>query len=190
MILEFHKEKLLDNNMFDISLMEEFYKYDANIEVSDDVKNAYFIFINDFCTMVSSYWKKYLRDHCDDREKATFQMQLTRSDEAFTYLVLICHYEKRVEDAKLIQQVGFQSWNEDRLKGKSGKHEIQTNRDIYVTMFNKITQHRSNQAAYDYWCNIFFDKYFELKPAMSKSNRKELIPSVNLISVPVPTSFD
>jgi hypothetical protein len=151
--------------MFDISLMEKFYLYNENKienEISDDVKSAYFIFIREFCSSVSSVWKIYLKRFCEYRDTASFVQKLTRSDEAFAYWLVSCLYPKCVTDAEFIKKNSWDKWNQQRKKGKAGKHVSLIKFDDYVAIYNKISELRENNTAYDFWQNIFFSQFFNV----------------------------
>ena len=163
------KAKSQDGTMFDVSLLDDFYKFeikdsqnDDNVfEVSDKVKHAYYVFIKDFCPMVSTHWRKYLGKLCKSRETATFHNQLTRSDEAFAYWLMKCLKKKVETDNQFIKENGLKKWTEERKKGKGGKHDSNVRFDEYVKVFQKIDQLRNNQKAYSFWMNMFFDKFFD-----------------------------
>ncbi len=151
--------------MFDVSLLNDFYTFEETsneeFSVSEDVKKAYYIFIKDFCPIVSSYWRKYLCKLCQHRETATFAQQLTKSDEAFSFWLIRCLEPKVKSDTDFINTNGMSKWNEVRKRGKGGKHDSNVKFDEYVNIFNKIDVLRSNQMAYAFWMNIFFDQFFK-----------------------------
>jgi hypothetical protein len=172
------KEKLIEGTMFDIKLMESFYTIEHTETVAnDDVKNAYYKFVNDFCSNVSSVWKKYLKEQCLYIETATFVQFLTRSDEAFAYWLILCLYEKCAADALVIKTEGRHQWNQARKKGKAGKHDSNTKFDDYINIYNKVTALRDNEKAYAVWQQYFFEKFFQkkglVKKAVSKDENKE-----------------
>jgi hypothetical protein len=198
--LNFFEEKLQDGTMIDINLFEKFYQFGESptegIEVtdsylSDDVKNAYFIFIKDFCPMVSSTWKKYLCKFCDNRGTATYFNQLTRSDEAYSYWLIQCLYSKAVADFEIIKTHGIKKWNDERKKGKAGKHDSNVKFDEYVKIFKKIDALRNDSKAYSFWMDIFFDKFFDnYKVNSSQQNNDLVVKEVTVKSIEIRESFD
>lgn len=185
--------------MFDIKHLDGFYQFDslANtnetpIDVSDETKKAYFVFINEFCVCISSSWKQYLKELCINHDTASFVQHLTRSDEAYTYWLLSCLYKKCVADAKDVKTEGWDKWNQDRKKGKAGKHDSTTKFDDYVTIYNKISALRENEKAYNFWQKIFFDHFFD-KLDQKQSGSNEVIDKKqkkNDVSISIPLDFD
>jgi hypothetical protein len=180
--------------MFDISLMDQFYQYDSHdntFDVPDDVKNAYYIFINDFCTTVSSFWKHYLKNYCKESETATFDQRLTRSDEAYTFWLIKCLYDKCYQHAEYIKQHGIEKWNEKQKKSrKQGKHDSKAKIDDYIKMIKKLDAHRQNKEAYLYWENIFFDQHFGDSSSESSEGTQVTKSTKEIDNVVIPESFD
>lgn len=184
--------------MIDISVFNEFYTFKEQKEdgspfdVSDEVKHTYYIFIKDFCPMVSSHWKKYLSKLCKNRETASFVNQLTRSDEAFSYWLMVCLIKKVEADHKFINENGLKEWSEKRKKGKGGKHDSNVRFDEFIKIFQKIDQLRNNERAYSFWMNIFFDQFFkdyQTKPIEMEDDTVGREAASNK-TVEIPTSFD
>lgn len=150
-----------DGNMFNVNLLHEFYKFEdnADFDVSEEVKIAYYIFIKDYCPMVSSHWKTYMYKRCKQRETATFLNQLTRSDEAFTFWLIQCLEPKAILDHKFILEHGMNSWK--RKRGRGGKHDSNVKFEEFIKTYNKIDMLRNNQKGYNFWMNIFFDQFFQ-----------------------------
>ena len=182
--------------MFDISLLDQFYTFECNkndgtpFDVTENVKEAYFIFVKDFCVNVSTVWKKYLKGFCQTRDTATFVQKLTKSDEAYAYWLYSCLFEKCVPDATVVEQHGWEKWNQDRKKGKAGKHDSVTKFDEYVLIYNKISALRENHDAYQFWQNIFFEKLF--KKTIQESKSKVVVEKTQekKIMVSIPQNFD
>jgi hypothetical protein len=153
----------VDDTMFDVTLMDKFYTFsdDSNFDVPDDVKYAYYTFISEFCPTVSSFWKHYLNKFCKI-ESATFDQRLTRSDEAYTFWLIKCLYDKCYQHAQYINQFGRDKWLEKQKHSrKKGKHDSKAKIDDYVQLLNKIEKHRQDKKSYSYWETVFFEKNFE-----------------------------
>ena len=60
-------------SMFDVAFLNDFYKFEdnADFDVSDDIKDAYYLFIKYFCPMVSSHWKTYIYKRCKQSKTVT-----------------------------------------------------------------------------------------------------------------------
>ena len=127
--------------MVNVALLDDFYTFSESesdpFDVSEEVKDAYFIFIKDFCPMVSSTWKKYLSKYCENRDTASFVLQSTRSDEAYSYWLIRCLYTKVQGDAQFIKANGMKKWMNKRKKGKIGKHDSNDKFDECVKTFKK-----------------------------------------------------
>lgn len=185
--------------MIDINLFDQFYLYEENgncedglaFDVSEEVKNAYYVFIKDFCPMISSTWKKYLCKFCTSRDTATFLNQLTRSDEAYSYWLIQCLYKKAFTDYEIIKDQGLKKWNEERKKGKAGKHDSNVKFDEYVKIFKKIDILRDNDKAYLFWMNIFFDKFFkDYKVKGTNQNGDTVVKEASMKTIEIRQSFD
>jgi hypothetical protein len=194
--------KLVDGTIIDVSLFNQFYTYEesdnvedgSTFDVSDEVKHAYFIFIKDFCPMVSSHWRKYINHKCLVRETATYLNQLTRSDEAFSYWLILCLEPRVASDFKLISENGMKKWNDDRKKGKGGKHDSNVKFDEYIKIFNKIDMLRNNEKAYAFWMDIFFDQFFKeyqkKKNIQKEDGLTNTSSTVSLKTIEVSKTFD
>lgn len=179
--------------------MEKFYTYEKNeinemesdYDISDDIKSAYFTFIRDFCGNVSTVWKKYLKGYCEYRDTATFVQKLTRSDEAYAYWLVLCSYPKCVSDAEYIKKYSWDKWNQERKKGKAGKHDSVIKFDDYVAVYNKITEVRENEKAYDFWQKIFFSQFFKAckQESVIKEQQPEK-PKEKKATILIPNDFN
>ena len=150
--------------MFNINIFNKFYEYDDEIEdfqVADDVKEAYFVFINDFCKLTSYAWSDYLKDLGDQSGAASFHNQLTTSDEAFTFWCIEMKSKGAEEDAKVILEKGHTEWEQTRKKRKTGYHESKVYYQQYVDCYYRVQQARLNERKYKFWQQIFFGKLFE-----------------------------
>lgn len=181
--------------MIDVALLNEFYKYEdtPDFDVSDEVKEAYYSFIKEFCPMVSSHWKTYISKNCKIRETATFLNQLTRSDEAFTFWLIQCLEPKAALDHQFIVANGMNSWKE-RKRGKGGKHDSNVKFEEFIKIYNKIDIIRSNQMGYNFWMNIFFDKYFKIygksKENINKTETYIPTEATGIKEIEIQQSFD
>ena len=190
--------------MIDVSLFNQFYTFEDTInddgqstfDVANEVKLAYYKFIKEFCPMVSTHWKKYLHGKCLLRETATYLNQLTRSDEAFSYWLILCLHPRVVADHKFITDHGLRKWTEDRKKGKAGKHDSNVKFDEYIQIFQKVDLLRNNEKAYKFWMNLFFDQLFEEYNKSTLNQKEELLnngnkeATVNLKSIEIQAAFD
>ena len=109
--------------------MDEFYKFsetcatDANTEkdttsptdVPQDVKDAYFQLVVDFCSCVSPHWRDYIKI-LYSRDHATFNDQLTISDEAYTIWYIKFNYEIKKEEAEFIKKHGAQALKDKKKR--------------------------------------------------------------------------
>jgi succinate dehydrogenase flavin-adding protein (antitoxin of CptAB toxin-antitoxin module) len=173
--------------MFELEILDQFYEWkedDENFDVSDEVKQAYYIFIKDICTLVSSFFNHYLKS-LEDRNSATFVNNLTRSDEAFTYWLIKCQYNRCKDEAAILEQKGVQAWEQERKKGKSGKHDSIARFDDYCDIFFKVKDIRENPKAYGFWQDIFFDVMFE---SQSKDKEKKTVSTKRQSRTEVPIS--
>jgi hypothetical protein len=99
--------------MFDMKLMEQFYSFEDNnplFDVDENVKNCYFVFIMEFCSIVAPEWKSYLK-LLKTRDDATFKNILTRSDEAYAFWLLHVLYDKCKAQVDYIALHGEDEWN-------------------------------------------------------------------------------
>jgi hypothetical protein len=188
---------MVAGKMIDLKLLDHFYSYEnsAAIEplissIANDVKEAYFVFINDFCTTISSTWKKYLKNYCNSKDTATFAKNLTKSDEAYCYWLMTCLYDKCIGEAEFIKKNSLVKWKQERKKGKAGKHDSVKKFDEYVSIYNKVSTLRGNEDAYKCWQTLFFDKFFvssDEKSVNKLSNEKVLEKRT---MVEIPADFD
>jgi hypothetical protein len=176
-----NKEKFLKGTMFDIECLNHFYdiKKEPDTEVSDEIKEAYFEFLNDFCKYVSTFWSGYIKK---DRvkhikiESLTFQANLTISDEAICMWLIKLNYKTAYDNSIDIQRIGKKNWMKEREKGKSGQHDTKIHYVEYKTIFNKIKKGRKDIETYIYWQKVFFEALFhsyEYVPAAPTSVQNE-----------------
>ena len=180
--------------MIDVSLLNEFWNYDDSeaFEVRDEVKSAYYIFIKDFCPLVSAHWRIYLGKLCKNRDTASFVNQLTKSDEAFTYWLIKCLIKKVEADIKFINEHGIQKWNSVRKKGKGGKHDSNVRFDEFIKIFQKVDTLRNNEQAYKFWMDIFFNQFFKdyKQPKANKTDDHINISGASNKMIEIPKDFN
>ena len=142
--------------------------------IPDDVQEAYFSFIGEFCPCVSFHWKNYLK-YLTDREKATFKNELTQSDETYVKWYLDNHWEDIEQDVEYIKEHSREEFNEMKSKRKKdGQHDTNKFWVKYCNMLEETKAFRKNNPAkYELWQNIFFDKYFESKHPLLAAKRKK-----------------
>jgi hypothetical protein len=101
--------------MFPKEYMDEFYKYEKNdvgveFAASEDVKTAYFELITTFCPCVSIHWKNYLA-MLREKSNATFDKQLTISDECYTIWFIKFNYEEEKKATEFIKEHYLKEYN-------------------------------------------------------------------------------
>ena len=88
---------MMNGTMFPLDSICEFYTDGSNDNpnwtISEEIKEHYFIYIYDFCSFVSSHWKKYLKKVMQ-QNAAIFTKQLRTSDEAFTQWYIMVTYDE------------------------------------------------------------------------------------------------
>ena len=180
--------------MFSYSMFEKFYEFndDPNFSVDEEVKQAYFIFIKDFVSCVSPFWKKYLKT-IRVRDAATFVNQITPSDEGYAIWYLTLNYEREHQVAVYSKTHSKPEIRQFEKENPKGLNQTLNHFDDYVNIFDKIEAHRVNANAFQYWQNIFFDQYLtsptarsisRIGPSHGVSRRKIKVPKT------MGTSFD
>ena len=150
-------------------------KTDPNFEASMEVKQAYVIFLRDFCKYCSTYWNSYLKQHMTSSststlEKFGFRSNLTISDEAIGIWLIKHNYDTAYNNSLEIQRLTLKKWKEQRVKRKQGKHDSKVFYNEYKQIFNKIKEARSDKETLAYWESVFFDGIFHYT---EKSNSNE-----------------
>lgn len=179
--------------MFDKKMFDEFYKFepnDPNFTVDDKVKEAYTIFIGDFCPCVSKHWKNYL-SILRLRQSATFVNKLTPSDEIYTYWWLTLNYDDEKSNVEYIIEHGEEDFKIKNKEEKTrGKHQVLQYQEYYVEVYLKIEDHRDDAKAWDYWQAIYFDTYLSNPHKEDQlKNRQSGFPQGIKLRIPVPKSL-
>ena len=146
--------------MFDIDLLEKFRDVDINDEndVDDDVKNAWYTFISEFCTCVSFHWANYVK-RVDRKDNATFISRLTASDEALAMWIISVKYNEVKEHADYIKQHGDDAWKKSKKKRKSGTHDSKSKIGDFISYHKSIIEKRQNKRSNKLWESIFFNQH-------------------------------
>jgi hypothetical protein len=150
--------------MFTLANLNAFRYHDGEDDctVATEVVDAWFVFLNDFCRLVSYEWNEYLKNLMN-QEAATFFQTLTTSDEAFCEWTVTCKYEEMQQQAEEIKSKGLNNWMVERKKRKRGPHDSRQKIDLYSRIYKRIEQHRKNKVANAKWQKLFFDRYFKEK---------------------------
>lgn len=178
--------------MFPLEMFQSFrnYEEDANFLVTDDVKKAWFVFINEFCRNVSYEWNEYLKNIVN-LETSTFFSNLTTSDEAFAQWIITCKYEEIKAEATEINIIGIENWQVKRKKRKKGPHNSRSKMDVYFSIYNSIQKHRRNTNANVYWQRMFFEIYLhEFLKDDDKSDNDKFIDGMTQLSYAMMPGID
>lgn len=167
--------------MFKKEVMTRFYEYDSapTFQVEEEIKKAYFVFIKDFCTCVSSYWTNYL-DVVRVKHNATFDQNLTPSDEVYAFWWLSFNLDNEV---KLFEK----EEKEIVTKKQRGPHQSIDYQDDYARMYINLEKHRENSVAWKYWQSIFFDHY--LHDLKTESVNRAVNERKHQIQIPCPSGY-
>lgn len=168
--------------MFKKEAMTKFYKYDpdGSFHVDSEVQTAYFVFIKDFCTCVSTYWSNYL-NVLRVRANATFNLNLTPSDEVYAFWWLYFNLEIEAEKLKAGNET------DKSEKKPRGPHQSIDFQDDYAKMYYELENHRENTNAWKYWQAIFFDQYLHSINMQSLSSSTSV--RTHKIQIPRPSGY-
>jgi hypothetical protein len=172
-----------EKQMFPIEHLDLFYKDE---DMSKEVEKSYYIFLKDFCTRVSSKWKKFLKELSEDADRVIPDKKLTYSDEAYAWWFLKYQYDEQKTIAEEIKNTpgGLPEWTKaNKKKIRSGpqyrkKYEMQ-----YEMILDTITTTRDNQAKKEYLDNVFFELIFE--EALSKAQPGTKVASISYAPIDV-----
>jgi hypothetical protein len=161
------------------------------------MQDYYFSYIYDFCTLVSTHWKKYLK-RLTQRNAATFSKQLTTSDEAFTQWFILVTYDEIQEQVNQLKAGKDEQQNidtETQKKGtKSGEHLIRKHGEQYVSLYQSQCTLRTTEIhLYKRWEGAFFDKFFyhaQSNSPTSKKRKRTTIENDPLESIAYRTDFE
>lgn len=158
--------------MFDITLMDKFRDpaIESEADIEEDVKNAWCIFISDFCKCVSFHWTNYLKN-IERKESATFRGMLTASDEALAIWLIKIKYEEVKAAADYIKEHGNDAWKKTKKSRKSGSHDSKWRLEEFIELHKSMKELRSNTKSNDLWESIFFD--YHLNDTNTCSSVKE-----------------
>jgi hypothetical protein len=178
--------------MFDIEVMDAFHWEITEGDVIDEVKEAYYLFIDEFCKCISYQWKVYLEKECKDPDKATFKSNLTASDEALTWWLVKCKYADAKKDAERIQEVGKEIWKEEnKKKRKEGKHDSKEKLPMYIDRYTAVTKCRTNDIAYKFWQDMFFNKFFASEQRSVSRKKRNITDDIEKdAQLPYDATFD
>jgi hypothetical protein len=159
-------ELVTQNEMFDIELLDKFYKFSNDSldlkEVEEEVKEAYIMFIGVLVPVISLNWKQYLKTFVKNRSNPSYASNnnLTVSDEAYTLWLIKRYLPGIVDEIKFNKPVA--------KKGRKGPHLSKTYKTEYMELFRIIDSFRNedgpnNGEAFKYFEQMFFDTYFDSK---------------------------
>jgi hypothetical protein len=173
-------EKFVAGSMFPLANLNAFRHFDDGVDFSatTEVKEAWMVFLNDFCPLVSYEWKEYLKNVVN-KDSATFFGNLTVSDEAFAEWTIVCKYDESFAEAEKIKTMGMDNWSLQRKKRKRGPHDSRKKMDDYARIYRNILAHRQNRVANTIWQQLFFEMY--LNNTNSLSDVEDHISSDNQI---------
>lgn len=154
-------EKYVAGNMFDIELINKFYQdVDNKNDIDENLTQAFYVFINDFCRLTSYTWNDYLKD-LNDEKTASFNFVLTTTDEAFTMWCLESYQAQVMVESETIRKIGFAEWEATRTKKKVGVHKGIEQYSKYVAKYNFCRQiHQDKKSIFEMWQKLFFNKFF------------------------------
>ena len=180
-------EKLVDGTMFPRKMMKQFYPDPTDKEklknLSDELKDAYYIFIKDFATCTSKHWRKYLNNLKDGN--GTYHSHFTLSDEVFTFWFIYHQYEEEEHNAKEIHSMGREKWAEIyKSRPKGGEQFVKKNLPVYIKMYEMLKAFRDEGTVFHYFEKLFWEKFNQNK----KSRKKRSIED-QLIEGKMPSAF-
>lgn len=174
--------------MFDKEILEQFWKDPGTEEIEQAVKEAYYVFIQEFCTQISSPWKNYLKN-IKNVDTAVFKGNLTISDEAYTKWFLKHQWKEEVANAEKYMELGaaeFDKWHkQNKRKGEqmAKKHELD-----YITTYRVVSSCRGDSNLARLWETIFFQQY--LPDANKESDRKKKKRPRTEVDMPFDQNYD
>jgi hypothetical protein len=159
--------------MFDIKLMNDFRKETSDeTEIQDDVKRAWFVFLEEFVIGVSYQWQHYLKD-IGNGGNGSFRGILTASDEAFTMWLLTHKFDEVNNDAIAIKNTSFDLWKKTRTKRNVGTHDSKWKLDDFVDLHVKTKKQRAEAVSNGIWEQIFFKQLFLLRSQSSATREPD-----------------
>lgn len=167
--------------MFKKEYLNHFYniKKDEDEEISEDIKDAYLVFLRDFCKFTSIYWGGYIKKERIKKAllcNLTFKGNLTVSDEAICIWLIKLNYNVAYENSLDITRLGKEKYLQDRSnKRKQGQHDSKIHYDEYKKIFNKIKKGRADEESYNYWQKTFFlglFRSYQYLPSVATDNHQ------------------
>lgn len=169
--------KFLNGTMFKFEHFEKFYEFtsDPHFQVSIEVKNAYVIFLSDFCKYSSHYWSKYINPENIEKCKHNcgFKSNLTISDEAIVYWLIKYNYNTAKTNSEAIERLSEEVWKKQRNSRKRGKHDSKLYYDDYRLIFKQIKNIRSEKDSLKYWESVFFEGLYNFSEKNKNENCEE-----------------
>ena len=155
-------DKFRENDMFPKDFLYSFreYKEQEDFVVDPALRKAWSSFISEFCRSVSYHWKSYL-GKIRNREDATFQDNLSTSDEAFAMWVVFCKYDEAKNEAEEIKSMGQVKWKETRKPKRVGPHDSKEHIKDYIKFYQQVKDNRRNLKSGKAWQDMFFDDLFQ-----------------------------
>ena len=168
---------ILSEKMFDITLMDKFYLIDREENIPEEVKDAYFKFIMDFCTIISAEFRYYLHQ-IENEDQGKFIGLLTTSDEAYVFTKVKEKYAEAVpemEDCKNKYKGDIEAWKfSKKRKTRSDALPTRVIEQNFTNDYRKIAAYRKNNEAYKLWTHIFFSRLLSnANKFVNKRNEKK-----------------
>lgn len=140
--------------------MEKF-RVDASneTEIDEDVKNAWFVFINEFVRCVSYHWTHYLKDLEVGVENPSFRGIMTASDEAYTMWLLKHKYKDVYSEAMAIKSTSLEMWLKNKPKRQPKSHDSKWKLDDFVDHHVSVKKKRANEQSNLLWEQLFFKRF-------------------------------
>jgi hypothetical protein len=201
---------MISGTMFKKETLQKFHIWSESgpNDVEESVKVAYNSFIDEFVSIVSSDWRKYLNKLIDEAS-ATFVNHITISDEAYAWWFISIKYDVTANEAARITEIGLQPWKDEQTKTKKGKHDTKQFEDEYMDRHEIIKTLRYGDltiekvekgeasSGYKFWMNVFFSVFFQSKQKGVKNPKrsflsgkdKEAAASKKQKSLPAETNF-
>lgn len=150
-----------EKGMFPKDHLDKFYgeKGDQKIEMDDDVKYSYYIFLKEFATRVSSNWRNYLNDTKDKVENAKLHQNLSISDEAFAWWFVKVRYDRELAIATEMKEKNLSNkeWIElHKGEARQGEHDSKKYGKVFVNVNERIKEIRQVPQMKEYQRETFF----------------------------------
>ena len=159
------------NQMFDKNLMDQFRIVN---DPSDQLKNAWYIFVSKLLPIVNETWNKLLKENYLT-QKADLYANTTVSDEALVRWVIHCKMDK------IMAQPEQDGLSDIGKKGKkSGQHDSIAKKGLYVDEYNKVLASFQTDVTHvkQRWNDLFWES-MEIKHPTKFSERPEKRAKLN-----------